>query len=118
MYKRQLLDRATLRCADLDAWRPPPARYDLITTFYFLDRRLWPSLCAAVRPGGLIAMQTYHTGQLAVRPQTDPAHLLAPGELSALLTNWGWRILTTEQSRTTEAVFGAAPFLSCNQANR
>ena len=106
-----LLDRATLCCADLDAWRPPPARYDLITTFYFLDRRLWPSLRAAVRPGGLICLQTYHTGQLAVRPQTDPAHLLAPGELSALLTNWGWRILTTEQSRTTEAVFGAAPFL-------
>ena len=56
-------------------------------------------------------MQTYHIGQLAVRPQTDPAHLLAPGELSALLTGWGWRVLAAEQSRTIEAVFGAAPFL-------
>ncbi len=101
-----LLDRATLRCADLDAWRPPPGRYDLITTFYFLDRRLWPSLRAAVRLGGLLVMQTYHTGQLAVRPQTDPAHLLAPGELAALLAGWGWRVLAAETSATTEAVVG------------
>ena len=101
-----LLDRATLLCADLDAWRPPPASYDLITTFYFLDRRLWPSLRAAVRPGGLLVMQTYHTGQLAVRPQTDPAHLLAPGELAALLAGWGWRVLAAATSATTEAVVG------------
>ena len=102
-----LLDRATLLCADLDAWRPPPASYDLITTFYFLDRRLWPSLRAAVRPGGLLVMQTYHTGQLAVRPQTDPAHLLAPGELAALLAGWGWRVLAAATSATTEAVVGS-----------
>jgi SAM-dependent methyltransferase len=101
-----LLDRATLCCADLDAWRPAPASYDLITCFYFLDRRLWPSLRAAVRPGGLLVMQTFHTGQLAVRPQTDPAHLLAPGELSALLTNWGWRVLAAETTAFLEAVLG------------
>lgn len=102
-----LLNRATLLCADLDAWRPPPASYDLITAFYFLDRRLWPSLRAAVRPGGLLVMQTYHTGQLAVRPQTDPAHLLAPGELAALLAGWGWRVLAAATSATTEAVVGS-----------
>jgi SAM-dependent methyltransferase len=107
-----LAAQVTFLHADLDGWRPAPASYDLITCFYFLDRSLWPSLRAALCPGGLICMQTFHTGQLALRPQTDPAHLLAPGELAALLTGWGWRILAAETTATTEAVLGISGALS------
>jgi len=106
-----LLARATLLRADLDAWRLPPAGYDLITCFYFLDRRLWPSLRAGLRPGGLLVMQTFHSGRLAARPQTDPAHLLAPGELAALVAGWGWRILAAETTDVLESVVGCpGPF--------
>lgn len=101
--------QSTLLHADLDTWRPLSNSFDLITCFYFLDRRLWPDIRIALRPDGLICMQTYHTGQLAVRPQTDPAHLLAPGELSALLADWGWQILAAETTATQEAVLGMKP---------
>lgn len=101
-----LAAQATIVQADLDAWRPPADSFDMITCFYFLDRRLWPDIRTALRPGGLLCMQTYHTGQLAVRPQTDPAHLLAPGELSALLADWGWQILAAATTETQEAVLG------------
>ena len=101
-----LLPRATLLCADLDIWRPRAAAYDLITCCYFLDRRLWPALRAAVRPNGLLCLQTYHTGRLTARPESNPAHLLAPGELAALVAGWGWRLLAARTDTTTEAVLG------------
>ncbi len=101
-----LLDRATLIEADLDAWRPDAGCYDLITCFCFLDRRLWPSLRAAVRPDGLICLNTYHIGRLAARPSTNPAHLLAPGELTALVEGWQWRLLAAQSDAWMEAVLG------------
>jgi len=99
-----LHERATLLAADLDDWRPPAESYDLITSFFFLDRRLWPSLRAAVRPGGFLCFCTYHTGRLAERPQTNPAHLLQPGELAALAQSWGWRVLAAQTDRRRDAL--------------
>ena len=99
-----LLDRAVLLEADLDDWRPPADCCDLLTCFHFLDRRLWPSFCAAVRPGGLICLQTYHTGRLLTRPHTNPAHLLEPGELTELVAGWGWPLLAAQTDAQTEAI--------------
>jgi SAM-dependent methyltransferase len=101
-----LLDRATLIGADLDGWRPQPQSCDLLTCFYFLDRRLWPALRAALRPQGLICLATYHRGRLVERPETNPAHLLEEGELAALLTSWGWRLLAAQIDARGEAVLG------------
>jgi tellurite methyltransferase len=100
-----LLDRVTLIEADLDVWRPVEG-CDLVTCFFFLDRRLWPALRAAVRPGGLICLSTFHTGRLVAYPETNPAHLLAPGELSALIEDWNWRLLAARTDDQIEAVFG------------
>lgn len=100
-----LLDRVTLIEADLDVWRPVEG-YDLVTCFFFLDRRLWPALRAAVRPGGLICLSTYHTGRLVAYPETNPAHLLAPGELTALIRGWQWRLLAAQTDAQLEAVCG------------
>ena len=100
-----LLDRATLIEADLDTWRPAE-RYDLVTCFFFLDRRLWPSLRTVVRPNGLICLSTFHTGRLVDYPETNPAHLLAPGELAALIKGWDWRLLAARTDAQIEAVFG------------
>jgi hypothetical protein len=42
-----------LRCLDVD--EPiEPERFDLIVLFYYFDRRLFPKLVAALKPGGLI----------------------------------------------------------------
>jgi hypothetical protein len=97
-------ERATLVRADLDTWRPEALAYDLVTCFYFLDRRLWPLLREAVRPQGLVCLHTYHTGRLADRPGTNPAHLLQPHELEALAEGWGWRVLASRTDGRTEGV--------------
>ena len=100
-----LLDRATLIEADLDTWHPAEC-YDLVTCFFFLDRRLWPALRAAVRPDGLICLSTFHTGRLVDYPETNPAHLLTPGELTTLIKGWKWRMLAAQTDAQVEAVFG------------
>ena len=105
----RLLDRAVLIEADLDAWRPAVACCDLLTCFHFLDRRLWPSLRAAVRPGGLLCLSTYHTGRLVERPHTNPDPLLQGGELTALVQGWGWRVLAAQTDAQTEAILGQCP---------
>ncbi|MBW7882170.1 MAG: class I SAM-dependent methyltransferase [Caldilineaceae bacterium] len=84
--------------ADLDDWRPEPAAYDLITSFYFLNRRLWPALREAVRPGGLLVIETYNCHALSMRPQANPAYLLQPGELANEISRWGWHILDARSS--------------------
>ena len=99
-----LLAQGILVQADLDAWRPEAASCDLLTCFNFLDRRLWPAMRLAVRPQGLIGLKTFHTGRLAERPGTNPAHLLEPGELAALVASWGWRLLAVASDAQAEAV--------------
>jgi SAM-dependent methyltransferase len=69
--------------ADLDTYTLPVAAYDLIAVFYFLDRRLFPALQAALRPGGWLFYESFNVGRLAYAPDTPPAYLLHLGELPA-----------------------------------
>jgi SAM-dependent methyltransferase len=98
--------------ADLDQWRPPADSFDCVTCFHFLNRSLWPSLRTAVRPGGLLAMLTFHRGFLKIRPNATPEYLLEPGELAALIAGWGWTVLTSSDSaadETSERVLAQRP---------
>ena len=63
-----------------------------------------------MRPGGLLAMQTYTTRWLTTRPESNPAFLLAPGELATLVAGWGWTLLTTgDPDHPSEAVLAQRP---------
>ncbi len=98
--------------ADLDQWRPPADTFDCVTCFHFLNRRLWPSLRAAVRPGGLLVMLTFHQGLLRVRPDARPAYLLERGELATLIASWGWTLLASGEPSaddTSEGVLAQRP---------
>lgn len=68
------------------AWQ---SRYDLITVFRFLHRPLAPHLARWLRPGGRVLYETFTTLHRARhgRPSRD-AHVLAPGELAALLADF------------------------------
>lgn len=108
----EIANRTHFLCVDLDEWRPAPAAFDCVTCFYFLDRQLWPWLRAAVRPGGVLALQTHHRGALARRPHANPDYLLAPGELIDLIGGWGWTLLASSDSTTaatSEAVLAQRP---------
>jgi SAM-dependent methyltransferase len=56
--------------------------YDLVVVFLFLERRLFPALVQALKPGGLLIYQTYtlEAAPLGQGP-ANPQYLLAPGEL-------------------------------------
>ena len=70
-------------CADLTQHPLPVARFDVIVVARFLQRDLFASLKAALRPGGTLLYETFTTAQRALgRGPTSPDHLLAPGELA------------------------------------
>jgi tellurite methyltransferase len=79
--------------ADLDHYRLEEARYDLITDFYFLDRRLIPRIKKGLKKGGRIVFETYLMEQkfLSNEGPKNPRYLLKPNELLTLFR--GLRIL-------------------------
>src|SRR5215813_6673820 len=65
-----------------------PATYDLICDFYYLQRDLFPSIRAAVKPrGAFVAAIHLNDGKTDAKPH-DPAFLLEPGELKTLFSDW------------------------------
>jgi len=46
-------------CADLDIFDLAVDRYSLITNIRYLNRRLFPQMIAALRPGGLLIIETF-----------------------------------------------------------
>ena len=73
--------------ADLDAFVPREAGYDLITVFRFLDRQRLPNIIeAALRPGGMLIYETFSRRQMS-RPDNhlkSDQFTLGPGELPTL----------------------------------
>ena len=57
-------------------------QYDLVLVFFFLQRKLFPALISALKPGGLLIYKTYTTEQknFAGGP-SHPMFLLEPNEL-------------------------------------
>ena len=45
--------------ADLDNWKIEQNAFDLILCFNFLDRKIFPSIKSALKPGGLIFYETF-----------------------------------------------------------
>jgi tellurite methyltransferase len=90
-------------CADLTMFPLPHDAFDLVVVTRYLQRDLFASLRAAVRPGGCVIYETFTVRQreLGVGP-TSPDHLLAPGELQELFR--GWEILFYEEVAAPEAV--------------
>ncbi|MBI2818020.1 MAG: class I SAM-dependent methyltransferase [Acidobacteria bacterium] len=81
--------RVDTACYDLDAppdWRD---RFDLIICFFFLERKLFPWLRAALRAGGVVLYKTYTVDQeaFAGRPR-HKSHLLRRQELLNAFRNF------------------------------
>jgi SAM-dependent methyltransferase len=70
-----------IREIDLDTATIPPDTYDLVLNVLFLDRRLWPEMAAALRPGGLLVFQTFVDVPGGRESEVSADHLLRPGEL-------------------------------------
>ena len=72
--------------ADLDRWRPARGHYDVVVNAFFLNRRLFPALRAAVRPGGLLIFETHLAGASDTGP--PGRRRIRPGELRRVLRGW------------------------------
>ena len=90
-------------CADLTRAPLPAARFDLIVVTRYLQRDLFPSLRAALVPGGVVLYETFTVAQRALgRGPTSPDHLLEPGELRARFE--GFEVLLYEEVSAPDAV--------------
>jgi tellurite methyltransferase len=70
---------------DLSRFQAPQAQFDLVLAFFYLERRSFPEIVKAVRPGGLLIYKTLTRGQLELAGgPKDPAYLLEEGELPRL----------------------------------
>jgi tellurite methyltransferase len=68
--------------ADLEQIQLPEEAFDLILCTFYLQRSLFPQMTHALRPGGVLLLETFTRAQLefAGGPR-NPDHLLESGEL-------------------------------------
>jgi len=50
-------------CQDIDAWKIPQNRYELVVNVRFLDRRLFPMIQDGLRPGGVLIFESFIGGK-------------------------------------------------------
>jgi SAM-dependent methyltransferase len=70
--------------ADLEgaAWPlPSDAKFAAVVVTNYLHRALFPQLLNALAPGGVLVYETFAQGNESVGKPSNPAFLLAPGEL-------------------------------------
>ena len=66
---------------DFDSHQLPKEQYDLIVCTYFLERRLFPQMIEALKPNGIILMETFLYDPKNERKASNPDFLLKKGEL-------------------------------------
>lgn len=69
--------------ADLESglWPYPGRRWDAIVVTNYLHRPLLPTLVGSLEPGGVLLYETFAKGNERFGKPSNPAFLLAPGEL-------------------------------------
>ncbi|CAE6739104.1 class I SAM-dependent methyltransferase [Paraburkholderia aspalathi] len=76
--------RITTLAADIEgaAWPlPADAKFAAIVVTNYLHRPLFPQLLSSLAPGGVLVYETFAQGNERVGKPSNPAFLLAPGEL-------------------------------------
>jgi SAM-dependent methyltransferase len=76
--------------ADIEAgpWPFESESFDALVITNYLWRPLWPHLQAAVKPGGLLLMETFALGHERHGRPANPNFLLRPGELLQVFADW------------------------------
>ena len=70
---------------DLTCFKAPHTKFDLVVGFFYLERRIFPEIVKAIRPGGFLIYKTLTRLQLELSGgPKDPEYLLEEGELLRL----------------------------------
>ncbi|WP_309498363.1 methyltransferase domain-containing protein [Sulfurovum sp.] len=72
---------------DFDTYILPKEKYDLIVCTYFLERELFPQIIEALKPGGIILLETFLYHADNQRAPSNPVFILQEGELEAAFLN-------------------------------
>ena len=91
--------------ADLEQYTIPPDTYDVINCTYYLQRNLFPKIAAALKPGGMVLIETYTVDHLHYRPNFNRRFLLEQNELLTLLP--GLRVLRYQEVDTGDTAFAS-----------
>lgn len=83
--------------ADLENFRLPRQRYDLVVNVRYLQRSLFPALKASLRRGGAVVFETFIRDQQRLGHPKNPAFLLERGELAAQFDDF--EVLACEEGR-------------------
>lgn len=93
-------DGITTQCIDLEGegavWPFAQARFAAIVVTNYLHRPLFADLAAALQPGGMLIYETFALGNEAYGKPSNPAFLLAPGELLDMARAYGLHVLAYE----------------------
>ena len=70
---------------DLTGFAASQTQFDVVMAFFYLERKIFPEIMKAIRPGGLLVYKTLTMAQLKLAGgPKDPAHLLEEDELLRL----------------------------------
>ncbi|MDQ2818939.1 MAG: class I SAM-dependent methyltransferase [Pseudomonadota bacterium] len=87
-------------CVDLEGegavWPFDAARFAAVIVTNYLHRPLLPHLARALQPGGMLIYETFALGNEAYGKPSNPAFLLAPGELLDMARTAGLHVLAYE----------------------
>lgn len=95
--------------ADLDSPALERDTYDVVCVFRYLDRSLFPTIRAAVRPGGRVIYETFNTRVLNENPDFNPDYALAVGELAGVFADWRGIFNCEPPERSTAQVVAIKP---------
>jgi SAM-dependent methyltransferase len=88
---------------DLEAptgeWPFAAGRFAGIVVTNYLHRPLLDAMCLSLAPNGVLIYETFGQGNEAFGKPSNPAFLLAPGELLALAQRTGLRVVAYEEGR-------------------
>jgi SAM-dependent methyltransferase len=101
---------------DVNHFSFPADQFDAILNFYFLERELWPLYQRALKPGGILIMETLTMPMRQIKPEINPIYLLEPGELrtafpdlKCLTYREGWVLSDNGHRRSVASLVARKP---------
>ena len=82
-------------------WPFAAGRFAGVVVTNYLHRPLMAALCASLQEGGILVYETFAIGNEAFGKPSNPAFLLAEGELLALAAAQGLRVIAYEEGLAT-----------------
>jgi len=73
--------RVNFKSVDAEKFSYGIDRYSLITSFYFLNKKLFPKMERALKSGGVLILETFNRKHRTINPEFNPLYLLERNEL-------------------------------------